>query len=66
MRLKFYQDKAKDADHQSEVAALDLGVRSNHHVDLYVRNVGMLVNGCYISIMVMCMPVILFFLWLHA
>ncbi len=38
-----------DADHQSEVVALDLRVRENRHVGLYVGHIGMLVNDCYMN-----------------
>jgi len=58
-------DEARDAYHQTEVVALDLKVRVDHPIGLYVWHVGMCLM-VVIIIWVTDMIFILLFLWLHA
>jgi len=57
-------DEARDVDYQREVATLDLKVRVDHHIGLYVWHVGIQLM-VVIRIMVTYILVILLLLWSH-
>ena len=61
-------DRAGDADHESEVAALDLKAIEFHHTSLDVGHVGMLLNGFLyeFGLYTLGLCTLILMLWLHS